>query len=192
MNILIDRLPTDYKGLKIDTNFRSFILFELLMQDTELSDTKKIEFALQLFYKDKEFTSKEQIKKAIDCILWFYSLGKSEEKKDDKIKEKEYKKQKAIYSYEHDANLIYSAFLSQYKIDLNDIDYLHWWKFKSLFEGLNDDNKICEIMGYRAVDLSKIKDKDRRYYYKKLKQKFALPDNRSEEEKEEEFANALW
>lgn len=192
MNILIDKLPYEYKGLKIDTNFRSFILFELLMQDNDLSTEDKISLSLNLFYKDVVFENVDKIKKALDVILWMYTLGKSEEKKDEKTKEKDNKKQKTIYSFEHDANLIYSAFLSQYSIDLNEIEYLHWWKFRSLFEGLNDDNKICEIMGYRAVDLSKIKDDSQRKHYQKLKQKFALPDNRSVEEKEEEFANALW
>lgn len=192
MNILIDKLPNEYKGLKIDTNFRSFILFELLMQDNKIFINKKIEIALNLFYKNIDFKNQYEIKKAIDGILWFYTLGKNEEKKDKKIKEKPTKKQKAIYSYEYDANLIYSAFLSQYKLDLNEIDYLHWWKFKSLFEGLNDENRICEIMGYRSIDLSKIKDENQREHYRKLKMKYALPDNRSEEEKEEEFANSLW
>ena len=192
MNILIDKLPCDYDGLKIDTNFRSFILFELLMQDNQIKEEEKIELSLNLFYKDMKFESIDEIKKAIKGILYIYTLGKSEEKKDDRIKEKEYKKQKAIYSFEHDANFIYSAFWHDYKLDLNDIDYLHWWKFRSLFEGLNDENKICEIMEYRAVDLSKIEDKKQQEYYRKLKNKFALPDNRSEEEKEQDFANALW
>ena len=192
MNILVDKLPTEYKGLKIETNFRSFILFELLMQDNDLSSEEKINLALNLFFHNQEFKSVDEIKKALNGILWIYTLGKSEEKEDKSKKQVREKKQKAIYSYEHDANLIYSAFLSQYGIDLNDIDYLHWWKFKSLFEGLNDENKICEIMGYRAVDLSKIEDKKQREHYQKLKNKFALPDNRSVEEKEQDFANALW
>lgn len=192
MNILVDKLPTEYKGLKIETNFRSFILFELLMQDKDLSSEEKINLTLNLFFHNQELKSVDEIKKALNGILWIYTLGKSEEKEDKNKKEAREKKQKAIYSYEHDANLIYSAFLSQYRIDLNDIDYLHWWKFKSLFEGLNDENKICEIMGYRAVDLSKIEDKKQREHYRKLKNKFALPDNRSVEEKEQDFANALW
>jgi hypothetical protein len=193
MNLLIDKLPTDYEGLKIDTNFRSFILFELLMQDSSLKKEEKIMLALNLFFKDEEFENVDEIKKAIKAILWFYTLGKSEDKKEIKRKEKTVeKKQKAIYSFEYDSNLIYSAFLSQYRLDLNEVDYLHWWKFRSLFEGLNEENRICEIMEYRAVDLSKIKDKDQKEHYKKLKIKYALPDNRTEEEKEQDFANALW
>lgn len=191
MNILIDKLPTDYEGLKINTNFRSFILFELLMQDNKLSNQEKITLSLKLFYKDEIFDSKEKIEKAIKGILWFYSLGKKEEKENKKSNVKD-KKIKQIYSYEYDANLIYSAFLSQYKIDLNEIKYLHWFKFKSLFNGLNDNNKICEIMSYRAIDINKIKDKEERKKYKKIQRDVALPDNRTLEEKEQDFANSLW
>ena len=42
------------------------------------------------------------------------------------------------------------------------------------------------------IDLSKIKDKEQKKYYKNLKMKFALPDNRTEEEKERDFAEAFW
>lgn len=188
MNLLLDKLPTEHEGLKIETNFRSFILYELLMQDNKVEVKDKIALALKLFYKDYP----KDIKKAIDVINWFYAredTGKKWQKSNKSSKQNE---RKMIYSYEYDADYIYSAFLSQYGIDLNEIEYLHWWKFKSLFDGLNDENKICEIMGYRAIDLNKIKDKDERRKYKKLKQQWALPDERTEEEKENDFAEAFW
>ena len=185
MNLLLDKLPTEHEGLKIETNFRSFILFELLMQDNKVSEQDKIALALNIFYKEIP----KDIKKAIDVILWFYAGGDTS-KKSGKKEEKSSKKK--IYSFEHDSKLIYSAFWHDYRLDLNEVEYLHWWKFKSLFEGLNDENKICEIMGYRAVDLSKIKDKNQRDKYKKLKKDWALPDERTEQEKEQDFADAFW
>ena len=185
MNILVDKLPTEYEGLKIETNFRSFILFELLMQDRYFKKEEKIALALRLFYKE----TPKDIKKALKVIIWFYARGDSG-KKSSKNNEKSSKKN--IYSFEHDANLIYSAFWHDYRLDLNEIVYLHWWKFKSLFDGLNEENRICKYMEYRAVDLSKIKDKDEKDKYKKLKQLCALPDERTEEEKENDFAEAFW
>lgn len=187
MNILIDRLPNEYEGLKINTNFRSFILFELIMQDGNLDEREKITAVLPLFYENIDY---KDIKKALQGIIWFYKLGKEDKPKNNDNSEE--KKKKNIYSYEHDANYIYSAFLSQYNVDLQDIEYLHWWKFKALFDGLNDDNKIVEIMGYRAIDLSKIKDKDEKARYRKLKRQYALPDERTEKEKEQDFADAFW
>jgi hypothetical protein len=186
MNLLVDKLPTDYEGLKINTNFRSFILFELLMQDKELSNEEKILLSIRLFYEEEI----KDVKKAIEGILWFYRCGEEIKENSSKTTDKSNKKQ--IYSYEYDAKYIYSAFLDQYGVDLNEIDHLHWFKFKAMFEGLKSDNKICEIMGYRAIDLSKIKDKEEKKKYKRLQRQWALPDNRTIEEKEQDFANSLW
>jgi len=184
MNILVDKLPTDYEGLKINTNFRSFILFELLMQDNTIEKNDKMALAINLFYEKIP----NDINKALEGILWFYTRGK--DIKSNGNGQKGQKKQ--IYSFEYDADLIYAAFKDQYGLDLNKIDYLHWFKFKALFEGLKSDNKICEIMGYRAIDTSKIKDKEEQKKYKRLQREYALPDNRSEDEKEQDFANSLW
>ena len=184
MNLLVDKLPTEYEGLKINTNFRSFILFELLMQDNKITTKDKILMSVRLFFKEPP----KDVKKAIEGILWFYRCG--EDEKVGKGSGETTKKQ--IYSYEYDAKYIYSAFLSQYGLDLNEVDYLHWFKFKALFEGLNEENKICEIMSYRAIDLSKIKDKEERKKYRKLQRQWLLPDNRTKEEKEQDFASSLW
>ena len=187
-NILVDKLPTTYKGLKVNTNFRSFILFELLMQDNEIPKEEKVYLALNLFYKEEI----KDVKTAIDGIMWFYCMG-TIRKENKNIKKKENKNTiNNIYSYEYDAEYIYGAFWHDYRLDLSELDYLHWWKFKSLFDSLNEGNKICQIMSYRAVDLNKIKDENEKKKYRKLKQIWALPDNRTEKEKENDFAEALW
>ena len=186
MNILVDKLPTEHEGLKVNTNFRSFILFELLMQDNKISKNDKIMLSLNLFYDPIP----QDIKKAIDNIVWFYTRGK--EIKESKNANSKNNNKKKIYSFEYDADYIYTAFLDQYDIDLNEIEYLHWFKFKAMFEGLKSDNKICEIMGYRAIDINKIKNKDEQKKYKKLQKEWALPDDRTEEEKERDFAEAFW
>lgn len=193
MNIIIDKLNCvlfDRIGnIEFNTDFRTSILFELLMQDVNISKKAKIVQSLKLYYPD--FSQISNIEKAIDDITWFYRCGKN--KNEDKlVKPKNEKNKKQIYSYEFDDTYIYSAFLSQYNIDLQDIEHLHWWKFKALFEGLNKENKIVEIMEYRAIDLSKIKNKDERARYKKLKNLYKLPDMRTDEQKENDFADALW
>lgn len=183
INILLDKLPTHTpSGLKIRTDFRECIKFELLMQDRKIKEEDKIKLALNLFYYEIE-----DIQTAIDDMIWFYRCGTEikENKNNDNTNTKQ------IYSYEFDREYIYSAFYSQYNIDLNSIN-LHWWKFKALFQGLNDNNEIVKIMGYRAIDLGKIKDKDEKARYKKLKKLYALPDMRTVEEKEADFGKAFW
>ena len=77
MNILVDDIETIVKEkIKIDFNsdFRICILFELLMQDNEISQEAKIIQAINLFYPNKEQIT--DIKEAIDNITWFYRCGK--------------------------------------------------------------------------------------------------------------------
>ena len=191
INILLDELPKKINGNRINSDFRISILFELLMQDKEVKNEDKVRQALILYYPNIEKIT--DYKQAVDDIIWFYKCGKEEKKVDDELKENnENNKQKQIYSYEFDAEYIYSAFMEQYNIDLNSIKYLHWWKFKALFNSLNENVLFSKIMSYRTINVNKIKDKTLRKNYKKLKELYKLPDMRSEEEKEEDFANALW
>lgn len=181
-NILLDELPNSTpNGFKIKTDFRQAIKFELLMQDKNIEDNEKVILALNLFY-DEVLEPKKQL----DDIVWFYLKGK--DVKDNKT---EGKNSQQIYSYEYDADYIFSAFLETYGIDVN-IEKMHWWKFKAMFDGLNEKTKLVEIMGYRAIDLSKIKDKEEKARYKKLKKLYQLPDMRTAEEKEADFGRAFW
>ena len=185
-NLLINKLPQfTENGFKIRTDFRESIKFELLMQDRTIEDTEKIELALNLYYYRPDKIT--DIKKAVEDILWFYKTGDMKETNGSDNNNK-----KQIYSYEFDAEYIYSAFMEQYNIDLNSIKYLHWWKFKALFNSLNENVLFSKIMGYRAMDLSKIKDKSMKKQYKKLQELYKLPDMRTEQEKEDDFAEALW
>ena len=192
MNILIDKLPTEVEGLELNTDFRTSILFELLMQDKDISNEDKVALSINLYFNRQPKSTKE-IEKMTKAIIWFYSCGnKKKELKDneEEIVKKE-RKRKQIYSFEQDDFLIYSAFMEQYHIDLNEAN-LHWWKFKAMFDGLNDNILFSKVMGYRSIDLSKIEDKKQREHYAKLQKHWALIDSRSAEEKESDFANALW
>lgn len=187
MNLLIDLIPTtvEIEGIdyKINSNFRTSILFELLMQDDEVNQEDKIVQALELYYQK----CPENIEKAIDKILWFYKCGKETEVK---CKNKGNGKSDNIYSFNYDDDYIYAAFVDQYGIDLQDIEYLHWWKFKAMFKSLKEDNEIVKIMGYRSLDLSKV-DKSQREHYRQLKKIHEIPKSSNEIEKINAIEEAL-
>ena len=188
MNLLIDLVPKtitiDNKEYEINSDFRTSILFELLMQDKSIKDNDKIYLALELYYPNIP----DDINSAIEKMLWFYSCGK------DLITSKRKGKGKSdikIYSFEYDDDYIYAAFMDQYGIDLQDIKYLHWWKFKAMFKSLKEDTEIVKIMRYRSMDLSKIKDKNEKAYYKKMQELYKIPISKDEQEKLEEIERAL-
>lgn len=188
MNILIDLLPNkieiNNEEYEINSDFRTSILFELLMQDNSIGEEDKIYMALQLYYP----VIPNDIKEAIDKMLWFYRCGKEITSSKGNGKGKSVTQ---IYSFEHDDDYIYAAFMDQYNIDLQDIEYLHWWKFKAMFKSLKEDNEIVKIMGYRSMDLSKIKDKEEKAYYKKMQELYKLPISKDEKEKLDEITVAL-
>lgn len=190
MNILIDKLPCSVIVDNIDTeivsDFRTSILFEQLMKDNSVNDDAKIELALNLYFPKQYIINTVD---AVNKIIWFYSGGK--EIKDSGSKSSNSGKNANIYDFEQDADYIYAAFMEQYKIDLADIDYLHWWKFKSLFYGLNKDIQLSKIMFYRSIELTDDMTKNERKFYRDMKRLYALEDMRSEEEKEQDFNDCL-
>lgn len=178
-SILTNKLPVDVNinGVlyKINSDYRTSIIFAKLIEENELTEDIIMK-TLELYYPKIPL----DVDQAINYIFWFYTCGKSE---DENNNSKPTGNNKKIYDYEEDSAYIYSAFLSQYKIDLQDIEYLHWWKFKALFESLNEDNEIVKIMQYRSMDLSKIQDKEQRKFYKKMKEIYKLKEKINEEDK---------
>lgn len=190
MSLLLDKLPAQHNGFFINTDFRVSVMFELLMQDMAISDENKILTAFRLYFDNYTGNLEKAFKNyssACETMIWFYTCN-TDVKQTTK---KGANNTKAIYSYEFDDKYIYSAFLEQYGIDLTETD-MHWWKFKALFSSLSEDTKFVQIMRYRATDLSKIKSKEEKDFYKKMKKLYALPDMRTQEQKEKDFGAMLW
>lgn len=190
MNIILDPLPytVEVAGEEVEINwdFRAMMLFELAMQDPTLDYVEKAQAGLELFftYDDYASFSQEDFAEASKALIWFYSGGKDHKPKQN---DAEPAKREAIYSFEHDADLIYAAFLSQYKIDLSKVGDLHWWAFQALFKSLNEDHLISKVMTYRSIKITPSMSNEDKKFYKKMKSLYRLPDMRSQEEKEEAF-----
>lgn len=191
-NLLIDKLPQSVNiggfEVRINSDFRASITFEEILKNPKLSDEQMFNKALSIYYgEDKEIKQviNSNIEEAIKKMIWFYRCGK-EAKEDTESKAK----QVDIYSFEHDAEKIYSAFLDQYRIDLQEIEHLHWWKFKALFGALKEDNEISKIMSIRATDISKL-PKEQKEHYKKLKKIYEIPRDDEEVKANDDLTNAL-
>ena len=157
-NKLPHTLRINNKEITINTDYRLFVRFELEMQG---NDTKKaIQNVLSAFYP--AFLLKNITGEMIDKFIWFYKCGKNEPIKPSKNGNKNDR----AFDYEADDELIYSAFMECYHIDLS--KPLHWWKFKALFKGLNNECEFCKIKSYR---LYSGKDKD----LLELKEYYKLP-----------------
>lgn len=186
LNLLMDILPEyvkiDGEEYFIDTNFRNGIIFEKIAF-SDIPIKNKVAQLLPIFYTEQ---MPRNTTVAMETIIGFYSCG-VETKKDTAPQRRKngnvVLKPKMIYDYFHDAPYIYAAFLGNYGIDLNDIEYLHWWKFHALFRGLPSSAKIVEIMGYRGTDLGRIKSKSEQERIARMKEIYALPQELSFEDK---------
>lgn len=176
-NILTDALPTivniNNEKYDINSDFRTSIIFSKIINTEDLTEEVILKI-LNLYYP----VIPVDVEKAINEIFLFYI---AQEEKVESTKSGG--NNKRIFDYEEDAKYIYSAFMSQYSIDLQNVQYLHWWKFKAMFISLKEDNEIVKIMQYRSMDLSKIHDKEQKKFYKKMKELYKLKEKINEEDK---------
>ena len=184
-NLLIDGLPTEYRGLTINTSYKYGILISSLFDDDELEDEEKVYIALKLLYKDE--IEIDKIKDATEGLFWYMSLGKNEWH----LKEDNNGNNEPAIDYLQDSHDIYATFLGYFNIDLNKDD-LHYWSFISLLSNLPDKCPLSSKIGFRTVDLSKLKGETKKYYAE-LKSKFAIQETKSDEQikQEEKLKKAL-
>ena len=189
-NILISPPPYSVeingKGYLINSDYRVFVHFELLMQDNSVPDDDKLAQSLCEFYRGHIPTD---IDAAADAMIRFY------------IRDKEIKPQnegdackhgdKMIYSYEHDGDAIYAAFRQCYGINLTNAKTLHWWEFKALLENLPPECEFMRAVSYRSMKIDGKLPPEEQKRLRKLKEFYALPDNRTTAEKERDFTNDL-
>ena len=184
MNILIDRLPSSVEVggrlYAIDTSYTTSIRFENLMLDDTIDGRHKLLLALNLYFPDIP----KDTARALKAVQTFYACDRSGPNRSSRSAGE------AIFSFDYDAPYIYAAFRSQYGIDLQQEQNMHWWVFRALMESLDESTLFVKILEYRATDTKKMKGEQRKYY-EKLKRLYALPKPRSEQEKEDAIAKAL-
>lgn len=182
--------------IELNTDYRAWIEYEQLMLDEDMDSVEQIEKIVSTCLKDEVILeSLEELEELFEELLWFYSLGKDDVKekveKEGKDKEADFNQgAKMVYSFEHDWSYIYSAFMECYNINLFK-ENLHWWEFKSLFESLNDKCKFSKILSYRSMKISSKMSKEEKKFYRQMKKIYALPDERTAEEKETSFARSM-
>lgn len=185
MNILTDTLPESLeiccKNCPVRSDFKTWIKVSRIMFGGDGDIEKMLEVLRLVFYEIPP-----NLAEAMRAVIWFLSPPREEArggKNGESVK-------KRVFDYDFDAELIYSAFLQQYNIDLCTAD-LHWWQFRALFDNLTEETQFIKIVQFRSVDLAAIKDKEQRKHYRKMKNLYKLPDNRTQEQKEKDFNESI-
>ncbi|MBS4980055.1 MAG: bacteriophage Gp15 family protein [Lachnospiraceae bacterium] len=178
MNLFYEMYPESIEihgeRVPIVTDFREYIKLLDMLKDPELSDTEKAYCLKEYFLCDFS-----DFNEAIKQLSSFVAMDEVEQagvrKETDTTCTEKAVQQKQLYSFSIDYPYIIAGFLRDYRIDLTSVDYLHWWKFRMLFDSLSEDTEIKQRIMYRSIDLSTIKDKDERKRISKIQRSIQLP-----------------
>lgn len=169
MNLFYEELPMSVmvhgKTVRIRTDFRDYIRLLDMLKDKDVKPMDKLLILREYFLDDIEITQF-----SIDALCDFMSADFS----DREASQTGTGRWKNLFSFSIDYPYILSAFLRDYGIDLIDIKYLHWWKFRMLFDGLSEDNEIKKRIMYRGMNLNEIKDPEERKRIRKIQKVIEL------------------
>lgn len=169
----LSAIKFDDRIYQINLAFDNVIKYLELVEDD--SENKELE-ALKLFFGDQEIPLdpdfiESSFKLINETITKSAYQGNSSKDWSMNIAPQH------IYSYEQDADAIYSSFMMQYHIDLlKERGKMHWCVFRALFDGLSEDTPIQRIIELRQKNLTDVPDEQRgkvmqlqQYYALKLK-----------------------
>ena len=93
------------------------------------------------------------------------------------------------YAYDEDLDQMYAFYCSRYEnIDFDDFLKLGFEQFSKKLKSIPESEPLHKIIKSRTIDVSKIKDKEERKYWRELKKVNAIPDiYKSNEEIENEL-----
>ena len=164
-NILLDAFPDNWKGCKINTDFRIGIMICLASSDAELSETDKANVIMNLLFDD-EIPDEMEI---AECVDWFLNgWTHDRHSKGSGV---------SVMDFDSDDGRIYTAFLSQYGIDLNTAE-MHFWRFMHLLTNL-EECAFTRVIDIRAKKIDGKMSKEERKYYTDAKRIYAI--NKDEE-----------
>lgn len=203
-NVILDSLAqvieVEGKEYPVSTDFRDWMDFSITISKRHLTGEDFRRAILMVLPGGVPRTDSDALANA---LLGFFHNKEPEPKRDEKpklmrdqmreeLEREEAERQPRIICYEQDAGLILAAFWQVYSIDLTSVQ-LHWHVFKALIDALPDECKLRKVMGYRSLgpsDYSKM-GKAEAKHYRDMQRIYALPDERTQDEIDADFAAGL-
>lgn len=167
-NVLLDTLPTEYKGYPIDTDFGIGIQITQVLENEELTKQEQVCTALSLLFLQKDVYGKQlpfpDIQTAVEGLVWFMSDWNHDNHKN--------KNEVKTMDFDVDQWRIHSAFLTHYRIDLK-THPMHYWEFMGLLSNL-PECAFTRVIDIRAKVIDNKMNKQEKEAYKKLKEVYSL------------------
>lgn len=125
-NVLMDPLPEEWNGYRLNTDFTIGIQMMQAQYDNAIADFEKTDSLMYLLFADEDGSLQEhpEGEEFKECVNWFLNgwFHDHPEERRDKTRN---------VDYDVDQWRIYADFLQVYGIDLSSTD-MHWWKFCGL------------------------------------------------------------
>ena len=164
----IKKIQIDDTIYTANTDFRVAIKCNEIAQDDSINDYERPLAIICTMFGEKGLDNPSHYEKIFHWILKYLSCGKEIKKTNDK----------PDMDYVQDMEYIEASFMSDYRIDLTEIE-MDWQKFNKLINGLSNSEfgNCCvlnRIRNLRNYDVSQIKDLKEREKIIKAKERFAL------------------
>lgn len=177
-SILLDHLPAEWRAAdgtlySLDTDFRIGIQLCLIQEDPELTEKEKSIKIQELLFIDDIPGDTYEIEQCVKFFINGWYLDNESKKKENK----------RLMDFNIDQWRIYSAFLAQYRIDLHEIEYMHFWKFMGLLSNLQECS-YTRVIDIRQRKIKPKMDAEDKKILKEAKEIYELPELRSLEEQE--------
>ena len=157
------------KKYKINTDFRVAVECQEIATDESIGDYER---ALAIVYKlfgEDGINTPQHYEKLLELAVKYLSCGKEVDMKGN---------EEPDMDFTQDMDYIEASFMSDYNIDLTNIE-MHWWKFYNLINGLSNSEMgnccvLNRVRNLRTYDTKDIKDPKELEKIKKAKEQVAL------------------
>lgn len=161
-NVLLDPLPTDWRGYPIDTDFQTGIMISQCLADESLNEQEKFETAVRLLFPSACPPPQE----LQEALKWFLNGFDHDNHTGEKSSET------LVMDFDIDQWRIYAAFRSQYGIDLNK-DKLHWFVFMGLLANV-EECSFTRVMDIRQKKITPKMSREEKESLKRSKRIFQI------------------
>ena len=180
INVLLDPLPDEWNGYKVNTSFRIGIQVFLMQYNKDLNAYEKSDALIWLLFDDREHPEGEELQECVEWFLngWFHDKpGSSKDKR-------------RLVDYDVDQWRIYADFRQIYGIDLS-LDEMHWWTFCGLLWNLPyKQSSFQQVIEIRRKEITSKMGKEEKKAVQEAHQIYALdqPEIKKEYTEDEKVA----
>ena len=168
----------------INTDYRVALACFRALDDDEITDLERFYAVETLLLGSDVLEEDEMILK--DKIISYLKCERDDAESDNEID----------FDYLQDENRVKISIRQCYNnLDVDKLEYLHWYEYNELIEGLTEDSLIDRVRQIRTLDINQIDDAKKRKKALIIKQRLSLNKKvkmtREQQQAQEEFFRLL-